>query len=145
MAGSCPIPKLRVPGPSGEPDGRPVLVCVSDDRCVTAKDFRTRGGVTYVDPQVGTWGRPQFHRRATWPFARLRVGAQDIVISSIFGEFRVTRTNLVSISRVRLVPVLADGFKFVAHGQDGAVIFWAIGVRKVSDELRRRGWAVGDA
>ncbi|WP_234040999.1 hypothetical protein, partial [Micromonospora coerulea] len=109
------------------------------------KDFRTRGGVAYVDRQVGTWGRPQFHRRATWPFARLRVGAQDIVISSIFGEFRVFRTNLVSISRVRMVPVLADGFMFVAHGHHEAVIFWAVGVRKVLDELHRRGWAVEDA
>jgi hypothetical protein len=122
-----------------------VLVFVSDDRCVAEKDFKTRGGVAYVDPQVGTWGRPQFHRRATWPLARLRVGAQDIVISSIFGEFQVTRANLVSISRVRIVPVLADGFKFVAHGHDEAVIFWAMGVRKVLDGLRRHGWAVGDA
>lgn len=122
-----------------------MLVCVSDDRCVAEKDFRTRGGVAYVDPPVGTWGRPQFHRRATWPFARLRVGAQDIVISSVFGEFRVTRTSLDSISRVRIVPVLADGFKFVAHGHDEAVIFWAIGVRKVSKELRRRRWAVEGA
>jgi len=124
---------------------RPTFVGVSDDRCVAEKDFRTRGAVAYVDPPFRTWGRPQFHRRATWPFARLGVGAQDIVISSIFGEFRVARTNLVSISRVRMVPVLADGFLFVAHGHHKAVIFWAVGVRKVLDELHRRGWAVGDA
>ncbi|MEV0811398.1 hypothetical protein [Micromonospora sp. NPDC050200] len=108
------------------------------------KDFSTRGSVAYVDPPFRTWGRPQFRRRATWPFARLRIGAQDIVISSIFGEFRVTRMNLVSISRVRIVPVLADGFTFVAHGHHEAVIFWAVGTRRVLDELHRHGWAVED-
>ncbi|WP_406042345.1 hypothetical protein OG799_01630 [Micromonospora sp. NBC_00898] len=112
---------------------------------MTDKDFSTRGGVAYVDRQVGTWGSGfKSHRRATWPFARLRVGAKEIVISSMFGEFRVTRTNLVSISRFGRVPVLASGVKFVAHGHHEAVIFWAIGVRKVLDELHRHGWSVGD-
>jgi hypothetical protein len=137
--------KLRVLNSALTP-ASPVLVAVSDDRRVADKDFSTRGGVAYVDRQVGTWGSGfKSHRSATWPFARLRVGTQDIVISSVFGEFRVTRTNLVSISRFGRVLVLADGFKFVAHGHHEAVIFWAVGVRKVLEELHRHGWAVEDA
>ncbi|MFI7431789.1 hypothetical protein ACIBPB_32945 [Micromonospora sp. NPDC049836] len=109
------------------------------------RDFSARGGVAYVDRQVGTWGSGfKGHRRATWPFARLRVGAKEIGVSSLFGQFRVTRTNLVSISRFGHVPVVASGVKFVARDHDEAVIFWAIDIRKVVDELHRYGWPVAD-
>ncbi|MGC5020576.1 hypothetical protein [Micromonospora sp. DT47] len=106
------------------------------------RDFITRGGVAYVDQQLRTWGSPRFERSATWPFARLRVTGQAIVVSSIFGEFRLTQTNLVSISRVRHIPVLADGFMFEARGHQEMVIFWALRARKVLDELRRHEWVV---
>ncbi|MEV6369432.1 hypothetical protein AB0L86_21335 [Micromonospora musae] len=108
-------------------------------------DFTTRGGIAYVDRQVETWGSGfKSHRHATWPFARLRAGTKEIVVSSMFGEFRVTRTNLGSISRFGRVPVLASGVKFVADDHQEAVIFWAVRVRKAVEELRRHGWAVED-
>ncbi|SCF23088.1 hypothetical protein GA0070612_5106 [Micromonospora chokoriensis] len=105
--------------------------------------FSTRGGVAYVDPGLRSWGQgSQPYRSATWPFARLRVGASGITVSSLFGDFRVTRTNLVSISRIGRIPVLADGVKFVRNDHDEAVIFWAFRAGTVVDELRRRAWTV---
>ena len=68
-----------------------------------------------------------------------------MTISSLFGEFRVTHTSLVSIRRFGRVPVLASGFKFVGRGHDEAVIFWAVRAGKVLTELHRRGWTVADA
>ncbi|MEV4763304.1 hypothetical protein AB0J89_11780 [Micromonospora chokoriensis] len=107
------------------------------------EEFSTRGGVAYVDPGLRSWGQgPKTSRSATWPFARLRVGASDITVSSLFGDFRVTRRNLVSISRIGRIPVLADGVKFVRDDHDEAVIFWAIRAGTVVDELRRRAWKV---
>lgn len=107
------------------------------------KEFSTRGGVTYVDAGLRSW-RPglKSYKSATWPFARLRVGTSHITVSSLIGEFRVTRTNLVSISRFGRIPVLADGVKFVRGDHDEAVIFWTACAGKVLDELQRRGWPV---
>ncbi|MGW0216317.1 hypothetical protein ACWDXH_18190 [Micromonospora chokoriensis] len=107
------------------------------------KEFSARGGVAYVDPGLRWWGQgSETYRSATWPLARLRVGASDITVSSLFGDFHVTRTNLVSASRIGRIPVLADGVKFVRNGHDEAVIFWAVRAGKVVDELRRRAWKV---
>ncbi|WBB67584.1 hypothetical protein [Micromonospora sp. WMMD812] len=106
-------------------------------------EFIARGGVAYVDAGVRSWGSGfKVHRSVTWPFARLRVGAIHVTVSSLFGEFRVTRTNGVRISRFGRIPVLADGVKFVRDGQDEAVIFWAVRAGRVLDELERRGWPV---
>lgn len=106
------------------------------------QEFSTRGGVAYVDPHTTALGRPSvIHKYATWPFARLRIGDERIVISSFFGKFVVTRANLAAISRFRQVPVLADGFKFVIS-QQSAVVFWAPRVDRVRNELQRRGWKV---
>lgn len=66
------------------------------------------------------------------------------MISSMFGEFRVTRANLISISRFGRIPVLASGFKFLTYDHQEAVIFWAVGVRRVLNELDRHGWTVED-
>ncbi|WP_343442036.1 hypothetical protein [Micromonospora schwarzwaldensis] len=71
------------------------------------------------------------------------MGASDIIVSSLFGDFRITRTNLVSISRFGHVPVLVNGIKFVRDHHDEAVIFWAVRGGKVLDELRRQAWEVG--
>jgi hypothetical protein len=115
-----------------------------DDPGVAGEEFSTRGGVAYVDVQT-TWGSGfRSRKNATWPFAGLRIGDELIVISSLFGRFLVTRTNLVSISRFRRVPILADGLKFVTNDQDDALIFWTMSVNKVLSELQRRGWKVGN-
>ncbi|MEU8262648.1 hypothetical protein AB0C02_18700 [Micromonospora sp. NPDC048999] len=107
------------------------------------KEFSTRGGVAYVDPVVRSWGQGfKSYRSATWPFARLRVGTSHVRVSSLFGEFRVTRTNVVSISRFGRIPLLADGVLFVGDDHDEAVIFWTARAGKVLDELQRRGWPV---
>ncbi|MCG5467961.1 hypothetical protein LADH09A_001811 [Micromonospora sp. LAH09] len=110
------------------------------------EEFSTRGGVAYVDSGVRSWGLGyRSNKNATWPLARLRVGTSDLTVTSLFGEFRVTRANLVSISRFGRVPVLADGVRFVRNGHDGAVIFWALRAGTVVDELQRRGWPVTDS
>ncbi|WP_433127700.1 hypothetical protein ACQPWW_32960 [Micromonospora sp. CA-240977] len=107
------------------------------------KEFSTRGGIAYVDPDVRSWGSGfKSNKNATWPFARLRVGTSYITVSSLFGEFRITRTNLVSISRFGRVPVLADGVRLARNGHNEAVIFWALRAGKVVDALQRRGWPV---
>ncbi|MFI6782002.1 hypothetical protein [Micromonospora sp. NPDC050276] len=109
------------------------------------KEFSTRGGVAYVDSEVRSWGLGyRSNKYATWPFARLRVGTSYLIVSSLFGEFRITRANLVSTSRFGRVPVLADGVRLVRKGHNGAVIFWALRAGKVVDELQRRGWPVAD-
>ena len=97
----------------------------------------------YVDPGVTAWG-PGFasHKNATWPFARLRVDAERILITSLFGTFKVTRTNLVAITHFRGIPVLADGVRFATSDHEDAVIFWALRGKKVRDELLRRGWKI---
>ncbi|MGC4811140.1 hypothetical protein ACLQ29_11495 [Micromonospora sp. DT228] len=110
------------------------------------REFSTRGGVAYVDSDVRSWRLGyRSDKHATWPFARLRVGTSYLAVSSLFGEFRVTRANLVSISRFGRVPVLADGIRIARNGHDGAVIFWALRAGTVVDELRRRGWPVTDS
>ncbi|MGH3748414.1 MAG: hypothetical protein ACRDT8_13565 [Micromonosporaceae bacterium] len=112
------------------------------DPGVTDPGFSARGGVAYVDVDATAGDRAfVIHKYATWPFARLRICDEKIVISSLFGKVFVTHRNFVSISRFRAIPVLADGFKFVM-GQDAAVVFWALRVSKVRDELQRRGWKV---
>ncbi|MET8043714.1 hypothetical protein ABZU25_22970 [Micromonospora sp. NPDC005215] len=109
------------------------------------REFSRRGGVAYVDSGVRSWGRGyRSNKHATWPFARLSVGTSHLTVSSLFGDFRVTRANLVSISRFGSVPVLADGIRFARNGHDEAVIFWALRAGRVVDELQCRGWPVGD-
>lgn len=81
------------------------------------------------------------YKSATWPFARLRVATNHITVSSLLGEFRVSRTNLVSISRFGRIRVFADGVKVVRDDNE-AVIFWAINTARVLGELQCRGWPV---
>ncbi|MEN3611367.1 hypothetical protein AAH979_17630 [Plantactinospora sp. ZYX-F-223] len=110
------------------------------------EEFSVRGGVAYIDRDVRSLGSDfRTNRHATWPLARLRVGERELTISSLFGEFRVTRTDLVSKCRLGRVPVLASGFKIVGRDHDEAVIFWAVRASKVLAELQRRGWTVVDA
>lgn len=106
-------------------------------------EFRARGGVGYIDAGVRSWSSGLVVRRSvTWPFGLLRVGTDQIVVSSLMGEFNVTRKKLKSISRFGRIPVFASGFKFVCSGSDEAVIFWAIHAGRVLRELQNRGWPV---
>ncbi|MET7672494.1 hypothetical protein [Micromonospora luteifusca] len=106
-------------------------------------EFSSRGGVAYVDPGVKAWGQGfASHKNATWPFARLRVDAERILITSPFGTVTVTRTNLVAITHFRGMPVLAEGVRFATSDHEDAVIFWALRGKKVRNELLRRGWKV---
>ncbi|MFC3500873.1 hypothetical protein ACFOOK_07845 [Micromonospora krabiensis] len=106
-------------------------------------EFSSRGGVAHVGARMTARGRSfVIHKNATWPFARLRVGAERILITSLFGTFEVTRANLVAITRFRRMPVLADGVRFATSDHEDAVIFWALRAEKVCQELLRRGWKI---
>ncbi|MEV0267392.1 hypothetical protein AB0H43_01270 [Hamadaea sp. NPDC050747] len=105
------------------------------------EDFITRGGVAYV----GIRDRWPFYLRgkyANWPLAELRVGDDEIMISSLFGKSVVTQANLVSISRFGRIPVFSDGFKFVLRDSREAVVFWAFWGPTVRGALQSRGWNV---
>jgi hypothetical protein len=109
-------------------------------------EFSTRGGVSYIDPQrkrfSDTGGTTKY---ATWPFCELVIRDDEIIISTSFEEIRVTRTNLVSLSRFGRVFLLADGFRFQVSGKRDAVVFWAMRAERVLDELLSRGWPVRGA
>jgi hypothetical protein len=106
--------------------------------------FSRRGGISIVDVRAKTWRSSvgRVNRGATWPFAKLRLNREQITISSPFGPFLITRTNLVSIAQFG--GLTSDGIRFEVDDRYDAAIFWTFGLERVLNELGSYGWAVDE-
>jgi hypothetical protein len=111
---------------------------------VESGGFGIRGGISIVDVRARTLRSSigRVNRSATWPFAKLRLNREQITISSPFGPFLITRTNLVSIAQFD--GLTSDGIRFEVTDRYDAAIFWTYRMERVLDELRSHGWAVDE-
>jgi hypothetical protein len=112
---------------------------------VIGGEFSKRGGAWVMSKQTRSWLYP-FGRvgYASWPFARLRVNPDRIMISLPFRRtFLATRANLVSISTRS--EFTASGLRVeVADNKPEVAVFWtsSSGLARIVLELALRDWNV---
>jgi hypothetical protein len=106
--------------------------------------FSTRGGIWIADVRAKTWGSSfgRIRKTATWPFAKLQLGREQITISSLFGPFLVTRENLVSITVFG--GLTGKGVRFEVNDSRDVVVFWPFRFGRVLSDMRSQGWVVDE-
>ncbi len=89
--------------------------------------------------------------QATWPFGRLEVGPDKIIISieetpfiNLKSERQFTRDNLQKVEIKKYFPVIAYAVRITPRDQtkEKSLYFWysSFGFKKLTDTLRKYNW-----
>ena len=82
---------------------------------------------------------------ATWPFTKLIVSADNLVLSVVFlGKYDFRPHDVICLERYRFIPLFQSGLRIVHSRSDypPLVVFWTMGSqKKLLERIRNIGFS----